>query len=288
MVITDGQVHIWPAESAGRPWEPGGRAYAHQPQHTVSQLLAAMNGAGIDRAVLVPPAWEGDRNDYSLEAACAHPDRLIVMGRVSLADPMSAAALTQWSRQPGMAGVRLTFTRGPARRWLEDGTADWFWPLAEQTDLPVAVYAPGQLGRIAEIAARHPALRLAIDHAGLPVDLQPAQLDAAVAEAAALAAFPNVAVKISSLPNYVAEPFPFAGIHEAARRLVAEYGSGRVFWGSDLTRLRCSYAESAALVTEALTFLSDDDRRLIMGDAITRWLPWPESSGPASPEPDGR
>jgi L-fuconolactonase len=272
VVITDAQVHIWPAESRDRPWEPGGRAYAHRPEHTVTELLAAMDGAGIDRAVLVPPAWEGDRNDYSLAAASAHPDRLIVMGRLPLTEPMPTADLARWSRRPGMAGVRLTFTRGAARQWLEDGTADWFWPLAEQADLPVAVYAPGQLGRIAEIAARHPGLRLALDHSGLPAGLEPAQLDAAAAAAAALAVYPNVAVKISSLPNYVTEPFPFPGIHQAVRRLVAAYGPARVFWGSDLTRLRCSYAESAALVTEALTFLSDDDRRLIMGDAITRWL----------------
>jgi predicted TIM-barrel fold metal-dependent hydrolase len=276
-MITDAQVHVWLAESPQRPWEPGGRGYAHRPEHTTGELLSAMDDAGIDRAVLVPPAWEGDRNDYSLKAANAHPDRLVVMGRVTLTEPMTTAALVQLAGQLGMVGVRLTFTRGASRHWLEDGTADWFWPRAEQAGLPVAVYAPGQLGRIAEIAARHPGLRLAIDHAGLPIGLQPGELDAAVTQAAALAAMPNVAVKISSLPNYVAESYPFTSIHEAVRRLVGQYGPERVFWGSDLTRLRCSYAESAGLVMEALTFLSGDDRRLIMGDAIARWLPWPES-----------
>ena len=58
-----------------------------------------------------------------------------------------------------------------------------------------------------------------------------------------LAAWPNVVVKISSLPNYVAGPYPFTSLHEPVRRLVGEYGAERVFWGSDLTRLRCRYAE---------------------------------------------
>ncbi len=33
-----------------------------------------MGKAGVDRAILVPPSWEGDRNDVALEAAQAHPD----------------------------------------------------------------------------------------------------------------------------------------------------------------------------------------------------------------------
>ena len=33
------------------------------------RLLREMDGAGVQRTVLVPPTWEGDRNDTSLEAA---------------------------------------------------------------------------------------------------------------------------------------------------------------------------------------------------------------------------
>ena len=32
-------------------------------------LLAEMDAAGVDRAVIVPPSWEGDRNDLALAAA---------------------------------------------------------------------------------------------------------------------------------------------------------------------------------------------------------------------------
>jgi hypothetical protein len=40
-----------------------------------------MNEAGVDRVVIVPPSWEGERNDYALEAASKYPDRFAVMGR---------------------------------------------------------------------------------------------------------------------------------------------------------------------------------------------------------------
>jgi len=34
-----------------------------------------MDEAGIDRAVVVPPGWPGDRNDYGIEAARRYPNR---------------------------------------------------------------------------------------------------------------------------------------------------------------------------------------------------------------------
>ena len=50
--------------------------------------LKEMDAAGVARVVIVPPSWEGDRNDLALEAARLHPDRFAVMGR----PPASALA----------------------------------------------------------------------------------------------------------------------------------------------------------------------------------------------------
>jgi len=44
-------------------------------------LLREMNAAGVQRAVIVPPMWEGDRNDLALEATRLHPERFAIMGR---------------------------------------------------------------------------------------------------------------------------------------------------------------------------------------------------------------
>src|ERR1039458_455786 len=82
VVITDSQVHIWGANTADRPWPKGGEARAQRPVPLeTSELLAEMDAAGVDRAVIVPPSWEGDRNDLALAAAAAHPDKFAVMGR---------------------------------------------------------------------------------------------------------------------------------------------------------------------------------------------------------------
>ena len=49
--------------------------------YTKDFLLAEMSKAGVDRIIIVPPSWEGDRNDLALAAAQAHPERFAVMGR---------------------------------------------------------------------------------------------------------------------------------------------------------------------------------------------------------------
>jgi L-fuconolactonase len=113
MKIADGQVHVWQPESADRPWPKGGPERAQLPYAlTCERLLAMMDEAGVDRAILVPPSWEGDRNDHALAGAAAHPDRFAVMGRLALDQPDNAKLLKDWKKQPGMLGVRLTFVLG--------------------------------------------------------------------------------------------------------------------------------------------------------------------------------
>jgi predicted TIM-barrel fold metal-dependent hydrolase len=89
-----------------------------QKPHPVDRdmALAGMKEAGVDRAVIVPPSWEGERNDVALEAARLHPDRFAVMGRLALEKPESRPLVEGWRRQPGMLGMRFTFNTGfPAR-----------------------------------------------------------------------------------------------------------------------------------------------------------------------------
>src|SRR5499426_282159 len=153
-MIVDAQIHLWKAESEDWKWVPGLQPQLPVP-FTIERAISMMDEAGVDRAVVVPPSWPGDRNDYAIEAAKRHPDRFAVMGRISLQDPKSAELLPRWREQPGMLGVRLTFL-GPAAKWLDDGTADWFWPAAEKAGLPVMFLAPGRGDAMARVAERHP------------------------------------------------------------------------------------------------------------------------------------
>ena len=92
MLIIDSQVHIWAPETAEKPYARENASTPHRPiplGH--DELLREMDGAGVARCVLVPPTWEADRNDTSLEAARLHPDRFRVMGRLVAAPSRKAA-----------------------------------------------------------------------------------------------------------------------------------------------------------------------------------------------------
>ena len=275
MFIADAQVHVWAADTPDRPW-PGGRA---EPQRAMpfgpDELLAEMDAAGVHRAVLVPPSWEGDRNDLALAAAEAHPDRLAVMGRLDVTEPLNANYLDTWRDQPGMLGLRFTFRVPSQRIWLADGTADWLWPEAERYEIPVMVYPPGQLDRIDRIATRYPGLKLVVDHLALDTQLRDAAALGHLSELLPLAKRPNIAVKASSLPAFVTEPYPYPSLRDPIHRVVDAFGPERVFWGTDITRNPASYRQAITHFTEELPFLSAPDKELIMGRALCNWLGWP-------------
>jgi predicted TIM-barrel fold metal-dependent hydrolase len=284
LTIVDSQVHVWAPESAERPWADGAASYiAHAPTLSsgdrpplgADELVTEMDVAGVDRCVLVPPVFTGDDNTVALQAVAVHPGRFAVMGRIALEDPgRSRPLLETWLGRHGMLGIRVTFHWERQRSWLEDGTADWFWPEAERLGIPVAVFPPGQLGAIASIAGRHPGLRLIVDHLGLPLAVRDDAVSAVVDDLVPLAALPNVAVKASALPSYVTGPYPFTALHRPIRRVVEAFGPQRVFWGSEMTRLPCTYRECVTLFTEELDFLGAEDLTWIMGRGLCRWIGW--------------
>lgn len=269
----DAQIHLWLPESPQRRWPSFGRAYAHGNELKISEALSMMDEAGVDRAILVPPSWEGDRNDYCISAAHSHPDRFAVMGRFPVEDPNRLPELEQWKSQPGMLGIRLTFHNEVQRKFLLDGTADWFWPIAEKQQIPLMIFSPSLLREVGEIAVRFPKLKIVIDHLGL-IGRQPDNLLTQLAPVLQLADHPNVAVKASCMPSLVNENFPFPSLHDPIKTVVEHFGPARTFWGSDISRLPCTWSENIRLFTEACTFLSDSECEWIMGRGISNWLDW--------------
>ncbi|HEV8474234.1 MAG TPA: amidohydrolase family protein [Methylomirabilota bacterium] len=276
MFIADSQVHLWLAESPERPW-PKGRAVEAQKPYPIDKeaLLFQMDLAGVKRIVIVPPSWEGDRNDAALAAAREHPDRFAVMGRIDLKDPASRALVPDWRKQPGMLGMRFTFHNEHNRHLLTDGSADWLWPAAEKAGVPLMVLVPGALDVLDRLAAKHPGLKFTIDHVGINIRQKAPGVFDDLPKVLALAKHPNIAVKASGMPSLSAQPYPFPDLHDAIHRLVDAFGPRRTFWGTDLTRMPCTYYECITLFTEHLPWLKGDDLEWVMGRGVCEWLGWP-------------
>ena len=275
MNIVDSQVHLWHAESPQRPWPPGRAQDAQKPYPIVKEtMLFQMDLAGVRRAVIVPPSWEGDRNDVALEAAQSYPDRFAVMGRLDPTDPGSPGRVEAWKAQPGMLGMRFTFHNEHYRHLLTDGSTDWLWPALEEAGIPIMIIMPDSLDHLDRIAASHPGLKVVIDHVGLSVGTGGNVFDN-LPTVCRLARHPNVAVKASGMPSLSGEPYPFRDLHPHIRTLVDAFGPQRTFWGTDLTRMPCTYYECITLFTEHLPWLHGEDLEWVMGRAICEWLDWP-------------
>jgi predicted TIM-barrel fold metal-dependent hydrolase len=275
-MIVDAQVHLWKAESPDWKWVPGLQPQLPEP-FTIERLVPMMDEAGVDRAVIVPPSWPGDRNDYALDAVSRYPSRFRVMGRIALQDPKSADLLPAWKAQRGMLGVRVIFNNPQTIPWLTNGTADWFWPAAEKAGLPVMCFAPGNTLRFGAIAERHPQLALIVDHMGVTgAMLKDNKVDEAISQTVALAKYPNVSVKVSAAPSFSREPYPFRDVAGYLKRVFDAYGPERCYWGTDMTNsyAKASYRQRITHFTEELSFLTESDKDWVMGRAILQRLNW--------------
>ncbi|MDB5863356.1 MAG: hypothetical protein JWO70_1162 [Betaproteobacteria bacterium] len=275
MLIVDSQVHIWGADTPERPWPA--RHAPHRPEpFGMEDLLKEMNTAGVDAAIIVPPGWEGDRNDLGLEAARQHPTRFAVMGRLDPTDRKSRGALARWRSQPGMLGLRFTFHTAQMEPLLTEGHIDWLWSEAEKHSVPLMVLVPPPLlPKIREVAEKHPGLKLTLDHLSIPKGKKDAAAFAHIDELVKLAAVPNIAVKATSLSHYATDAYPHASVHAPLRKVVDAFGPKRVFWGTDLTKLKPgTYRQAVTMVTEEMPWLSEDDRSWVMGKGLCHWLGW--------------
>jgi len=276
-IIVDSQVHLWLPQAPDRPWPADGPARAHLPYpFTYDKLLPMMDEAGVDRVVIVPPSWEGERNDYGMEAARKFPDRFRSMGRILLNSPLAPALLPKWLEQPGIVGVRLTFN-GAQTSWLTDGTADWFWPAAAKSGIPVMTPTPGRAPEFLRIVERNPDLIFIIDHMGISEDIAKAgKLTSAVDQTVAFAKHPNVSVKLSSVPAKSAEAYPFRDMTVHLKRCYDAFGPQRCHWGTDITNSydKATYRQRVTHFTETLDFLSEDDKDWVMGRASLVRLKW--------------
>jgi L-fuconolactonase len=268
LLIVDAQVHIW----------SGGKASAHHSRgrpepFTADDLQVEMRAAGVDCAVLAPPSWDPNGNEPSLQAARERADLFAVTGDLDIASTPDPRLIDQWCRQSGMHGLRLIFNTAEKQRRLVDGSVEWIWQAAERADVPIMLLIPGGVPYVGDIARRFPGLRLCIDHLGIPRGTQDQAAFEHLPQLLALATYGNVVVKAGGMPAYSSlDAHPHPSLHGHLRRVYDAFGPERIFWASDLTRMSCTYRDVLTLWTEGIPWLSQQDKRLIMGGAVCRWL----------------
>jgi len=267
MQIIDSQIHLW----------SGGQSPAHHRQspYLIPDALRDMKEAGVDAAVNCPAIWDPASNDYAAEAARQHPDKFATLGWFDVTRPAAEGFFDAFMAQPGMLGLRFVLVSPAHQALLRSGELDWIWQAADRRALPVGlITAPALNDAVANIAERFSNMRLLIDHLGIgPFTKLPEaadQLDGLLA----LARFANIAVKASGTPSMATDGYPFKSIDPLLRRTFDAFGPRRMFWGTDITRLPCSWAECVTAFIEHLDWLKADDLASVMGRGVCEWIGW--------------
>jgi predicted TIM-barrel fold metal-dependent hydrolase len=92
-------------------------------------------------------------------------------------------------------------------------------------------------------------------------------------ELLALARYPNVTVKLTDGPFCADDAYPFLSLHKHYRAMYDAFGPHRLFWGTDITKMPCSWRECVTHFQE-IDRIPDDDKALITGQAICDWIAW--------------
>ena len=276
MQIIDAQIHVW---GTGLPSNP---SHIQVTSYTPAEAIAMMDEGGVDAAIIHPPSWDPGSDEMAARAVADYPGRFAIMGSLPLDDPASKDKVAGWRGQPGMLGLRYTFLHEPARQWVADGTLDWLWAAAEEHNVPISALATDSLADFGRIAERHPGLRITIDHLGGRgglTTLKDAEAMTHIPKLLALAKLPNVAVKATGAPGYSSEAYPFPAMHTYLEQIFDAFGPSRMFWGTDITKMPCTWRECVTMFTEALPWLSAEDQELVMGRAISEWWGWDRNGG---------
>jgi predicted TIM-barrel fold metal-dependent hydrolase len=147
-----------------------------------------------------------------------------------------------------------------------------------QHGLPVNILCWGRLEQARAVAARNPDTAIVIDHLGLQQPFEPPPPGEPFAElpnVLKLAAYPNVAIKITGACTLSHEPFPYNDIWAPLGRIFDAFGIDRCMWGTDWTRavglLTYKQGVDAFRVTDRL---SDGDKATLMAGTLQRVYKW--------------
>ncbi len=282
MKIVDAHHHFWDLGRRDHPWltdEPGKDFFLGDYSALKRNYLPddyRQDSRDFNIVATVHVEAEVDRSRQVAETAWLHqlhashglPNS--VVGHVWLAAENCEDILRQHMEYPLFRGVRSKPVTMPTPDTMEPGAPwtiqdpAWQGGLAvlERLDLTYDLRVPfWHLHEAAEAIGRHPDLRVVLNHTGFPWDRSPDGLAAWRDAMRAIAACPNVSVKLSELGLKDA-----AWTIESNRGVVLDaieiFGVDRCMWASNfpVAGLRVGYREQLNGMLEITAGLTDDER----------------------------
>ena len=287
--IIDAHHHIW--RQADQPWLQGptvprifGPYDPIKRDYPIEEFLGDVEGTGVAGSVYVQTNWAPERAVEEVAFVTEAAERTgwphAIVGFCNLFADDAADVLAAQAEFPLMRGVRqqLHWHENPQYRFApgpnEMASPKFRDNLARLEDhgwlFELQVFAP-QMEDAADLVDAFPNLTFVLEHAGMLEDDAPEAVERWRRGMARLAAFPNVATKLSGLGTFIHRNDP-AHIATVTRETIAIFGAERCVWGSNfpIEKLWTDYGALVRSARDAVAPLGDADRKAVLHDNAVR------------------
>lgn len=169
-MIIDAHQHVWNLEQARYDWLTPQFPSINRTIE-FGELAPILDRNHIDRTVLVQAADNSEDTQYMLEVAADHPEisGVVVYAPLDRPEELSARLDQLWPR-PEVVGVRNLIHDQPDADWLLRPNVDEGLSILAERGVPFDVVSvlPRHLEHVVTLSARHPTLRMVIDHLSKP------------------------------------------------------------------------------------------------------------------------
>jgi len=264
-VRVDAHHHVWRIGRGDYRWiKPGDKLYR---DYTLADLRPLLGD--IEATVLVQAAPTEAETAYMLNVA-RNSGGLVrgVVGWEDLSARDSPTRIAGHAHEPLLKGIRPMLQDLVDPGWILQPSQRAGVQAAEDIGLCFdALIQPRHLPAIRGLCARHPGLKLVVDHGAKP-DIAAGNLQPWADDIAGLARDSQAWCKLSGLLTQAGPDWKMDGLRRYVDHLLDCFGSSRLIWGSDwpVVEMAGGYAAWREATMLLLRDLSDQQRNAILGD----------------------
>jgi L-fuconolactonase len=237
-----------------------------------AELSAHLKAAGITATVLVQSQASDRDTDYLCNLTLHTPWVAALVGWADLESPAAPARIATLARRPKVRGLRPMLQDFADDRILAPAMVPAIDSMLAHDLCFDALIRPHHLPHLRIFAARHPHLRIVIDHAAKP-DIARNQLEPWREHLRALGQLPNVFCKLSGLVTEAGANWQIADLVPYVAHVLDCFGPRRVMWGSDwpVVELASEYSRWLQAAQALTAHLTPDDAAAVFGDTAVRF-----------------
>lgn len=271
MTRIDAHQHFWRLSRGDYGWLTPDLAPIHR-DFEPPDLEPLLDAAGIGGTVLVQAAATEAETEFMLSLAERHDFIRGVVGWTDFAAADAPARVAALARHPKLKGLRPMIQDIADDGWmLRPELEPAYRAMTEHGLVFDALVLPRHLANLATLVARHPALKVVVDHCAKP-EIAAGRFDDWAEGIGRVARSPSTVCKLSGLVTEAGEGWTVERLRPYVDHVLEIFGPDRVIWGSDwpVCALAATYGQWVEVTDILLADRRPDERAAILGGNAIR------------------